>query len=117
MNLSDDIKLVSQLLDLPIIDKDERWCGIVDDVELEGGAGDDLRVKALLVGPGAYAGRMPAWAFWIVRKIAGERMARVPADQIIEIGAAVKLKSKAEKLKLHSTENRVRSWMPHWGAL
>ena len=30
MNLDGSVKLVSQLLDLPIIDKDERWCGIVD---------------------------------------------------------------------------------------
>ena len=37
MKLAGSLKLVSQLLDLPILDKDERWCGIVDDVELEGG--------------------------------------------------------------------------------
>ena len=29
------IKLVSQLIDLPLIDRDERWCGVVDDVEFE----------------------------------------------------------------------------------
>ena len=27
------IKLVSQLLDLPLLDKDKRWCGVVDDIE------------------------------------------------------------------------------------
>ena len=62
MSLKGTVKLVSQLLDLPIIDKDERWCGIVDDVELEGAAGKEMRVKALLVGPGAYSGRMPTLA-------------------------------------------------------
>ena len=117
MNLADDIKLVSQLLDLPIIDKDERWCGIVDDVEFDGAPGKELRVKALLVGPGAYAGRMPGWAFWIVRTIAGDRMTRVPADEIIEIGSVVKLKCNAKKLKLHRTEDEVRARIPHWGAL
>jgi sporulation protein YlmC with PRC-barrel domain len=117
MNLKDPVKLVSQLLDLPIIDKDERWCGIVDDVELEGGAGKETRVTALLVGPGAYEGRMPGWMFWVTRKIAGDRMTRVPADEIIEIGAVVKLKCAAEKIKLHDVENKVRAWIPRWGAL
>jgi len=74
------LKIVSQLLDLPIIDKDERSCGIVDDVELEGRPGKEMKVAALLVGPGAYDGRMPAWLLWLTRQIAGDRMARVPAD-------------------------------------
>jgi sporulation protein YlmC with PRC-barrel domain len=111
------LKIVSQLLDLPIIDKDERSCGIVDDVELAGAAGKELRVKALLVGPGAYKGRMPRWMFWIVRKIAGDRMTRVPVDQVVEIGSVVKLKSRAEDLGLHEVEDKVRAWIPHKGAL
>jgi sporulation protein YlmC with PRC-barrel domain len=117
MNLSDTVKLVSQLIDLPIIDKDERWCGIVDDVELAGSAGKEMRVKALLVGPGAYEGRMPGWMFWLVRRIAGDRMVRVPADEIVEIGSVVKLRSTAQKLKLHNVEDKVRGWIPREGAL
>src|SRR4051794_27218140 len=73
MNPFDRLKIVSQLLDLPIVDKDERSCGIVDDVELSGGAGRNARIEALLVGPGAYEGRMPGWMFRMVRKIAGDR--------------------------------------------
>lgn len=117
MKLSDPIKLVSQLLDLPIIDKDERWCGIVDDVELYGVPGKEMRVKALLVGPGAYEGRMPGWMYWTVGKIAGHRMARVPADEIVEIGSVVKLKCAAEKLKLHGVEDKARTWIPRVGAM
>jgi len=117
MKPADPIKLVSQLLDLPIVDKDDRWCGIVDDVEFSGGAGKELHIKALLVGPGAYEGRMPAWMFWLVRKVAGERIARVPFDEIAEIGAVVKLKTAAEPLGLHQTEDKVRAWIPRWGAL
>ena len=37
MKPSGKLKLVSELLDLPIQDKDGRACGIVDDVELAGG--------------------------------------------------------------------------------
>ena len=78
MKPSGTIKLVSELLDLPIQDKDGRACGIVDDVELAGSAGEKTIVKALLVGPGAYRGRMPGWAFAVVRAVAGDRMTRVP---------------------------------------
>ncbi|HZC37673.1 MAG TPA: hypothetical protein VE221_03235 [Sphingomicrobium sp.] len=111
------IKLVSELLDLPIIDKDERSCGIVDDIEFSGRPGNEMRMRALLVGPGAYEERLPAWMFWFVRKIAGDRMVRVPTGEIIEIGAVVKLKCTAEKLGLHKTEDKVSAWIPRRGAL
>jgi hypothetical protein len=117
MNLKDPVKLVSQLLDLPIIDKHERWCGIVDDVELSGAPGKETRVAALLVGPGAYSGRMPAFVFHLVRAVAGDRMIRVPAAEIIEIGSVVKLNCAAEKLKLGRSEDRARAWIPRWGAM
>ena len=111
------IKIVSQLLDLPLIDKDGRWCGVVDDVELDGTAGKETRIEALLVGPGAYKGRLPGWALWVVRKIAGDRIARVPWDQVDNIASAVHLRCGAEDVKLHRTEDEVRQWIPKWGAL
>jgi sporulation protein YlmC with PRC-barrel domain len=117
VNLNDRVKLVSQLIDLPIIDKDGRWCGIVDDIELSGGPGKATRVAALLVGPGAYEGRVPAFIFRVVRAVAGGRMVRVPAGQIIEIGSVVKLGCAAQELGLHRTEDKVRAWIPRWGAM
>jgi hypothetical protein len=111
------IKLVSQLVDLPLVDRDERWCGVVDDVEFEGGPGKELRVKALLVGPGAYKGRMPSWMFGLVGWLAGDRISRVPLDEIETISAAVHLKCAAEDVGLHKVEDRVRSWIPRKGAL
>jgi sporulation protein YlmC with PRC-barrel domain len=117
LKLSGSLKLVSQLLDLPIVDKDDRSCGIVDDVEFDGAVGKALRVKNLLVGPGAYSGRMPGWSMQIVRLLAGDRITRVPASEIAEIGAVVKLKCDAKKLGLHRTEDRVRGWIPRVGAM
>lgn len=117
MSALDDLKIVSQLLDLPIVDKDNRFCGVVDDVELSGSPGKEMRVEALLVGPGAYEGRMPGWMFWLTRKIAGSRIARIPAAEIAEIGSIVKLKSKAETFGLHEVEDKVRAWIPRKGAL
>jgi sporulation protein YlmC with PRC-barrel domain len=113
----ESIKIVSQLLDLPIVDKDERSCGIVDDVELGGSAGKEMRVEALLVGPGAYSGRMPRWLYWLTTTIAGDRMARIPAAEVAEIGSVVKLKCAGEKLNLHEVEDKAASWIPRWGAM
>ena len=68
------IKLVSELLDLPIrrqgraLLRDRRRYRV-----RQAAAGKETQVKALLVGPGAYEGRMPGWAFWLVRKVAGDR--------------------------------------------
>ena len=117
MNLDNPIKLVGQLIDLPIIDKDERCCGIVDDIELSGGPGKATRVAALLVGPGAYEGRMPGVVFRVVCAVAGNQIVRVPARQISEIGSVVKLGCTAQELGLHRTEDKVRSWIPRWGAM
>ena len=116
MKLSDSIKLVSQLIDLPIIDKDGRWCGIVDDVELTGTAGKPMRIKALLVGPGAYRGRLPAWAFWLTRCIAGDRITRVPAKEVAAVGSVVRLQSTADKLGLGRVDAQLSAWIPRGGA-
>ena len=111
------LKLVSQLLDLPIQDKDGRWCGVVDDVELSGRAGKEARLAALLVGPGAFEGRMPAWLFAISRATLGDRVVRVPIAEVETIGSLVKLKCAATKLKLGSGDEKARAWIPRHGAL
>lgn len=117
MKATNSIKLVSQLLDLPIIDKDGRSCGIVDDIELSGGAGKETRIAALLVGPGAYEGRMPAWLFSVVGMLAGKRIVRIPFGEILQIGPVVKLARRAEELGLHSAEDKARRWIPRRWAL
>jgi sporulation protein YlmC with PRC-barrel domain len=117
MRPGDPIKLVAELLDLPIVDKDGRYCGIVDDVELSGSAGKQLRLEALLVGPGAYEGRLPGWWFWLVRQVAGDRIVRVPMARVKGIRSVVELDCEAEEAKLHLVEDRVRAWIPRRGAL
>jgi hypothetical protein len=117
MKPSDPIKLVADLLDMPLLDKDHRYCGVVDDVEFSGAAGKVLALKALLVGPGAYQGRLPAWLFWVISRIAGDRIARVPIAKIATITSAVHLKCTAEDVGLHEVEDRVRGWIPRRGAM
>jgi sporulation protein YlmC with PRC-barrel domain len=111
------LKVVSQLLDLPLIDSNGEYCGIVDDIEFKGSPGEETRVAALLVGPGAYKGRMPSWAMALARGIAGDRITRVPIDEVESIRSFVQLKATANALGLHRTENRVRRWIPQRGAL
>ena len=117
MRATDPIKLVSQLLDLPLTDSNGEWCGVVDDVELVGSAGKEMRIKALLVGPGAYKGRMPAWLFAIASAILGDRIVRVPLEKIDTIGSAVQLKVTSADLGLNRGDEKVRPWIPRWGAL
>ena len=111
------IKLVSELLDLPLLDTEGEYCGVVDDVEFTGGAGKGLRLKALLVGPGAYAGRLPGWAMWLVRKVAGDRVTRVPIDKVRTITNAVHLECPGRELGLHKSETAARKYLPEWGAM
>jgi len=111
------IKLVSELLDLPLFDREDKYCGIVDDVELEGGAGKPLKLKALLVGPGAYKGRLPGWAMRLVKLVAGDRVVRVPMDKVRSIKSAVHLNCPGRDLGLDKSETAAGKWVPRWGAL
>jgi len=111
------IKLVSELLDLPLTDSDGKYCGIVDDIELSGGPGKELKLKALLVGPGAYEGRLPAWALWLVRSAAGDRLTRVPLTKVRTIRATVELECSASDLGLGKSESRASRWIPRKGAM
>jgi len=110
------IKLVSQLLDLPIVDSDGCYCGIVDDVELTGTPGQLLKVKSLLVGPGTYRERLPNWAFGLVRTVAGDHIARVPWSKVRSIGSTVRLSVPGGTLGLLKSEVRVERFIPHKGA-
>ena len=111
------IKLVTQLLDLPLLDSQECFCGAVDDVEFEGSTARGYKLKALLVGPGAYAGRLPRWAMPFVRIIAWNRTVRVPWKEVETIGPAVQLKRPAAALGLGKSEARAEKLIPKKGAL
>ena len=117
MNPDARIKLVSQLLDLPLFDMEGKYCGIVDDVELAGGPGKPLELKVLLVGPGAYRGRLPSWAMWVVKKVAGDRVTRVPMDKVRSIKSVVHLECPGRDLGLHKSETAAGKWIPQEGAL
>ena len=111
------LKLVSELLDLPLLDTEGKYCGVVDDVEFTGAAGKPLKLKALLVGPGAYGGRLPAWAMRLVKRVAGDRGTRVPMEKVRTITSAVHLECPGRDLGLHKSETAAGKYVPEWGAL
>jgi hypothetical protein len=60
---------------------------------------------------------MPGWAYWLVRKIAGDGVTRVPVEAIDTIRGFVQLNRSAEQLKLYGAEDRARRWIPRHGAM
>lgn len=111
------LKLVSQLMDLPLVDSEGAYCGIVDDIEMAGRPGRPLALKAILAGPGAYRSRLPNWALAVIRAVAGDRVTKVPIARVRSIGATVRLDAPAADLGLGVVERRAASFIPRWGAL
>jgi sporulation protein YlmC with PRC-barrel domain len=109
MRRDDPLKLLSEVRDLQIVDRDGRNCGICDDIELDGGPGEPLRVAALLVGPGAYARRLPRWASRLATKLAGRRVTRVPWSTVEKISGRIFLSVTAEALGLRKSEDRLQT--------
>ena len=109
MRRDDPLKLLSEVRDLQIVDKDGFNCGICDDVELEGSPGEPLKVAALMVGPGAYAHRLPNWLLRAIASVAGRRITRVPWDAIDKISGRIYLSVAGEALGLRKTEDRLQS--------
>jgi sporulation protein YlmC with PRC-barrel domain len=97
------------VLDHQLLDCDGRRCGNVDDLELEGVAGGEPRVAAILSGPSAWKGRgrVDRLAAWVARG----RLVRVPWDEVAEVAAGVVLRSTASELRLGRGDDRLRPWI------
>ena len=111
------LKLISGVRDLQIVDADGVKCGIVDDIEFAGEPGEPLHVAAILVGPGAYERRLPGWAYWLVKRMAGRRVTRVPWSAVASITSVVKLSVAARDAGLGRAEDRARAYVPRAGAM
>ncbi len=107
MRRDDPLKLLSEVRDLQIVDRDGRNCGICDVVELDGEPGSPLKVAALLVGPGAYSRRFPKWTMRLIRAVAGQRVTRVPWSIIEKITGRIYLSVSGESVGLRQVEDRM----------
>jgi sporulation protein YlmC with PRC-barrel domain len=109
------LDIARQVLDRQLVDANNVPCGKVDDVEVEGGAGGELKIKALLVGNGVASDRLPELCKSISRQIFGERVVRIPWSEVSSITDHIKLTSRAEELGLgegNSIASRIISKLP-----
>jgi sporulation protein YlmC with PRC-barrel domain len=100
------------LLDRQVVDRAGLLVGKVDDVELSDG--DPPRIRALLLGPQALAGRLDGW---LGRYLAGATgrlrggddrdPVRIPYDQVSTVDTAVHLRIHRELLP----EPRLEAWL------
>jgi hypothetical protein len=107
--MSDPIDLGLGILDHQLIDADERRCGKVDDLELEGVSTGSPRVAALLSGPSAWAGR--GLVGRVAAAVARRRSGRIPWDEVVGIDSAVRLRRSAEEYGLGRGDDRARQWI------
>src|SRR5205814_10389002 len=89
-----EIDIALQVLDHQLLDKNGRRCGNVDDLAIEGGAGEVPEVVAILAGPGYWpqraglVGRLAGW-------IGGGRRVRVDWSDVAKVDSAGELKRAA----------------------
>ena len=108
--MTETIDLGLRVMDHQLLDSEERRCGNVDDLALEGGPGETLEVVAILSGPGAWrrrAGRVGRVAAWL----AGGELVRVPWEEVADVGARIKLRKRAATLGLGRWDERLRPYI------
>jgi sporulation protein YlmC with PRC-barrel domain len=108
--MSEELDIALAILDHQLIDCEGRRCGNVDDLAIEGGAGEEAQVVAILSGPGVWrnrAGVLGRFAAWVGR---GGRV-RVPWEEVAEVASHVRLKKRAADYGLGSGDDRLRPWI------
>jgi hypothetical protein len=108
--LTKTINLGLNVLDHQLLDSDDRRCGKVDDIALEGGPGEDLEVVAILCGPGVWrarAGLIGRVASWL----GGGGRVRIPWGEVVEVDSHVKLRKGAEVYELGRGDDRLRPYI------
>jgi sporulation protein YlmC with PRC-barrel domain len=107
------VHLGRNILDHQLLDKDGRRCGNVDDLAVEGGAGETPEVVAILVGPGYWPQR--GLLGRLAGRIAGSSRVRVPWDEVEKVDSGVWLRRTAAEYGLGRGDDRLRryvAWIP-----
>lgn len=110
--MSDDVlDLLYAVLDLQLVDCDDRRCGRVDDIQLD----DDGTVVALLAGYGSWPDRVPAWARGVTRALLGhptreDDVVAIPWAAVDHIGPYIHLNTQASELGLARGDDELR-WL------
>jgi hypothetical protein len=106
---ADPKKLIKAYRDLPIGDRDDELCGIVDDIEMAETEPGIWEMTALIVGPGAWPRRRPRW---LTGLLSGRRQVRVDAADVASTGVSVRLLKRADELGLAPVEHAL---LKHFG--
>ena len=101
------IDVFRQVLDHAVIDADDWMCGMVDDIEVEGGVGEPLRIVALLIGPGAWVPRMPALFARLLPRVLGTHCVRVPWSEVSRVGEHILLRGRRAQYGLGTWDRRL----------
>jgi hypothetical protein len=109
--MENNVDFLRMVLDHQIVDADDVPCGKVDDLIVEGAPGEKLKVIALLVGPGAWADRLPKSMARIAKRIFGGGCVRVSWSEVASINETIKLRSNADKLGLGRVDRRLGKWI------
>jgi sporulation protein YlmC with PRC-barrel domain len=100
-----------RLLDDQLLDSNEHRCGRVDDIQLRGAAGSRTEVSALLVGSGAWRGRLRRPFAYAIDGIAPDHMICVPWSEVTRVGTSVRLSQPAKELGLETKDGRNVQWV------
>jgi hypothetical protein len=100
--------IVRAFRDMALVDRDDTSCGIVDDVQVEEVEPGVWQLKALLVGPGAWARRRPRW---LTALLPGNRMVSIDPAEVASETSVIRLMKRSEELGLAPLEHRLlRAW-------
>jgi sporulation protein YlmC with PRC-barrel domain len=105
------VDLGLRLLDDQLFDADEHRCGRVDDVQLRGQPGSSTEVDALLVGSGAWPGRLRRPLSELVAGLSPGYMRLIPWSEVTRVGTSVGLARSAKELGLESNDGRSVQWV------
>jgi hypothetical protein len=106
MTPSGAIDLGLGVLDHQLVDCEGRRCGKVDDLELEGVGSGEPKVTAIVVGVAAWRNRGP---FARLATVFGHgRVVNVSWSEVVDIGAGVHLRRRADELRLGRGDDKAR---------
>ena len=102
--------LAARLLDRQLTDVHGVRCGKVDDIELHGVVGGELRLSAILVGPAAWVERLPPWARRLLSPLRSFPTQRIPWEEVVTLANdELRLRGTARELELdHAEETAAR---------
>jgi sporulation protein YlmC with PRC-barrel domain len=110
--------LVYRILDDQLVDVDGRRCGRADDIEFDGGVGEPPRLYAIISGSGSWHRRLPRRLRRVGARVfgdgvIGDDVIRVPWEQVVDIGAVLRLRAKARELGLAQGDYREGERIAH----